>query len=344
MPKSEINKTKPALRLYADVGGTNARFALGETPGELLHVRSLACADYATLEAAIHAYLREVESAGAVDTSRLRHAGVAIATQVDDDMVSMTNHCWQFSRTALQSAFNLDTLGVCNDFMALAMSLQQLSPSDKEAIGDDKLQPRVGEPIALLGAGTGLGVSSLIPAPQGGYFPLNTEGGHVLFAPANELEVAILRHGWQEFPHLSAERLLSGPGLERIYRALCALRGSSSETPPDRSLAVAQIVERARLQSCDLCVESTQLFSAMLGSFAANLALTLGSRGGVYVGGGVVPNMREAFDKRRFRQRFEDKGRFGTYLSGIPVWLIVAPCPALLGIAHILEASLNNEA
>lgn len=335
-------------RLYADIGGTNARFALSRAPHELRHLRTIACSSYPELGDAAQDYLRSAAEAG---EKLPAYAAIAIATHVEGDSITMTNHHWSFSVNALRQKLGLQSLQIYNDFTALAMSLPQLQNDEKEAIGGG--EAKADAPIALLGAGTGLGVSGLIPTPAGEWLPLNTEGGHVLFAPANALEAEILHYCWQEFNHVSAERLLSGPGLERLHRSLAAIRGKSGNSDArsvssrhnlnnDDSISAPQIVEHARNNSCPLCLETTQIFSEMLGAFAANLALSLGSLGGVYLGGGVVQNMGHTFNRQRFRQQFKAKGRFSSYLANIPVWLVTARYPALKGVAALLERSLRG--
>lgn len=221
-------------RLLADVGGTNARFALELAPGQFEVVKVLACGDHATFADALRAYLAmpAVAAHGAV-----AHAAVAIANPVDGDQIRMTNHHWQFSIEAVRRELTLETLLVVNDFYALARSLPHLLDTDKVQVGGGSARP--GEPLGLLGAGTGLGVSGLIPAGSN-WIALNSEGGHVGFSPANPLEVEILQFAWREFEHVSAERFLSGAGVELIYRALAHIQGRSVET-----LSAPEISRRA---------------------------------------------------------------------------------------------------
>jgi glucokinase len=319
-------------RLLADIGGTNARFALELGPGRVAHIEVLACAGYATLGDAMRAYLAlpEVAAAGAV-----HHAAIAIANPVMGDMVRMTNHHWEFSIAALRAECGFDTFVVVNDFEALAMSLPWLLDDDKRQVGGGV--PVAGAAIGLLGAGTGLGVSGLVPAPDGkSWSALRSEGGHVTFAPANETEVAILQYAWSEFEHVSAERLLSGAGVELIYRALARLRGAAEPT-----LDAPEISRRALAGECALCDEVVEVFCGMLGTVAGNLAVTLGAQGGVYIGGGIVPRLGERFERSCFRRRFEQKGRFAAYLGAVPTYVITAEYPAFLGVSAILAERLG---
>jgi glucokinase len=319
-------------RLLADIGGTNARFALELGPGRIEHIEVLACASHATLADAMRAYLA---LPGLAAAGTVRHAAIAIANPVMGDMVRMTNHHWEFSIEALRRECGFETFVVVNDFEALAMALPWLLDSDKMQVGGGT--PVAGAPIGLLGAGTGLGVSGLVPAPDGkSWTALRSEGGHVTFAPANETEVAILQYAWREFEHVSAERFLSGAGVELIYRALAALRGGG-----EPALDAPEISRRALAGECALCAEVVEAFCGMLGTVAGNLAVTLGAQGGVYIGGGIVPRLGERFASSCFRRRFEQKGRFAGYLAAVPTYVITAEYPAFLGVSAILAERLG---
>jgi len=316
-------------RLLADIGGTNARFAIEAGPGDIGSLRTLACADFPRFEDALRTYLE-------VSGRRVRHAVIAIANPVDGDAIKMTNHHWAFSIEAARRELCLDTLLVVNDFTALAMSLPVLTPADLAQVGGGAARP--GSAIGLVGAGTGLGVSGLVPA-DGRWVPLHSEGGHVAFSPMDERELEVLRYCWRRFDHVSAERFVSGPGLALIREALAASRC----LPADLSLAPSDIVARALDGSDPLCREAVDCFCGMLGTVAANLAVTLGAQGGVYIGGGVVPRLGDYFAASPFRARFERKGRFSAYTAQIPTYLITAPTPALLGASSILDQHLARE-
>lgn len=313
-------------RLLADIGGTNARFAIEWGPRQTDQVCVLACADFADLEAVMRAYLAQI------NLSHIDHAAIAIANPIDGDQVKMTNHHWCFSIEATRRALNLETLLVVNDFTALAMSLPYLDESEKLQIGEG--EARQHSVIGLVGAGTGLGVSGLIPY-QHTWMPLNSEGGHRSFAPNDALETQILQWMWQEFSHVSAERLASGPGIAYLYRALADIYDVSVG-----NLQPQQIVQRAR-SGDDLSLQTIQVFSQILGGVAGDLALTLGSFGGVYIGGGVVNQLDNLFDRESFRERFVNKGRFADFLAKIPTYLITAQYPAFLGISALLQNHLQ---
>jgi glucokinase len=317
-------------RLLADVGGTNARFALELAPGQFEAVKVLACGDHATFADAMLAYLA---MPAVVACGRVAHAAVAIANPVDGDQIRMTNHHWQFSIEAVRREVGLETLLVVNDFYALARSLPHLPDADKVQVGGGTA--RAGAPLGLLGAGTGLGVSGLIPAGSN-WIALNSEGGHVGFSPANPLEVEILQFAWREFEHVSAERFLSGAGVELIYRALAHIQGLSVE-----ALSAPEISRRALAGECALSEQVIDVFCGMLGCAAGNLAVTLGAQGGVYIGGGIVPRLGQRFADSCFRSRFEKKGRFASYLSQVPTWVITAEYPAFLGVSAVLAEKLS---
>lgn len=318
-------------RLLADIGGTNARFALETGPGQVTLIDVLPCASYATLADALRAYLASPKVAASGVTA-IRHAGLAIANPITGDMVRMTNHHWAFSIEALRVECGFETLVVANDFTALARALPHLAPHQKVKIGGGSA--REGTPLGLVGAGTGLGVSGLIPAGDS-WTALLSEGGHVTFSPADETEVAILQYAWRQFDHVSAERLLSGDGIELIYRALAHHTGQT-----DEKLDAPEISRRALAGDCPLCEQVIMSFCGMLGTVAGNLAITLGAQGGIYIGGGIVPRLGERFAQSPFRTRFEQKGRFVNYLSQVPTFVITAEYPAFLGVSAILAEKL----
>jgi glucokinase len=319
-------------RLLADIGGTNARFALEPGPGRVELIDVLPCAAYATLADALRAYLAspKVAAAGA---GTVCHAAIAIANPVVGDLVRMTNHHWEFSIEALRRECGFATLLVVNDFSALARALPRLEASQKRQVGGGTAREH--SPLGLIGAGTGLGVSGLIPAGAG-WSALRSEGGHVTFSPADETEIAILQFAWRQFGHVSAERLLSGAGLELIYRALAHHTGQ-----PDEELDAAAISRRALAGECRLCDQVLEAFCGMLGTVAGNLAVTLGAQGGIYIGGGIVPRLGERFAQSSFRTRFEQKGRFVDYLAQVPTFVITAEYPAFPGVSAILSEQLD---
>ncbi|MDB5748373.1 MAG: glucokinase [Massilia sp.] len=318
-------------RLLADIGGTNARFALERGPGSIDGIATLACADHPRFQDAVRAYLAGQPEAA----RRVRHAVIAIANPVEGDRVKMTNHNWEFSLAAARAELGLDTLLAVNDFAALAMAVPQLAASDLVQVGGGA--PALDGVIGLVGAGTGLGVAGLLPA-HGRWTVLQSEGGHVAFSPVDRREQDILDYCRKRWDHVSAERLVSGPGLALIREALAARAGLAVD-----ALEPAAIVERALDGGDALCVETLDTFCAMLGTVAANVAVTLCARGGIYIGGGVVPRLGEWFGRSPFRARFENKGRFSSFTARIPCFVIHAPYPALGGAAAMLVQHLDAD-
>jgi glucokinase len=320
-------------RLLADIGGTYARFALETGPGEFTQMASLRCADHADFHAAVQSFLQGLSWQDGAP-QQIAHAAIAIANPVEGDQVRMTNYHWQFSIDEMRQRLGLDTLVVVNDFTALAMALPRLADGDVRQVGGG--QARRPSVIGLLGAGTGLGVSGLIPAGEG-WIALGTEGGHTNFGPRDERELDLLRFAWKTLDHVSYERLVSGPGLELIYRALADRHGVSVEP-----LQAPAITQRALDDGDPLCLETLDMFCGLLGTTAANLAVTLGALGGIYIGGGIVPRLGEFFDRSCFRERFEDKGRFKDYVAAIPTFVITAEHATFKGASSILENQLRH--
>jgi len=313
-------------RLLGDVGGTNARFAVQETPGgEPQRVRRYATDGYPTLRDAIVRYLDDEKLQG------VRCAAIGIANPVTGDQVRMTNHHWSFSIEQTRVALGLERLLVINDFQALALSLPALAEAELEQVGGGA--PEEGEPLALIGPGTGLGVSGLLwSGDRKAQIALDGEGGHVSLPAATDEEERVIEILRARFGHVSAERALSGQGLENLHDALGKLQGGAS------AVSAADITARALDGSDALCAKTVAMFCALLGGVAGNLALTLGARGGLYVGGGIVPRLGALFAGSAFRERFESKGRMGAYLRPIPTYVIKASVsPALIGAARALD-------
>lgn len=314
------------FRLLADIGGTNVRFALLPRGSERpQRERSLLCADYPGFEQAARAYLADAGN------PRVGEAAIDVATAVTGDLVKLTNSPWAFSIEQTRRQLGLTRLLVLNDFTALALSLPRLSATELRQVGRGQALPH--KPIALIGAGTGLGVSGLVPCGAR-WVPLEGEGGHVAFSAMDAREDGVLGVLRERFGHVSGERMLSGPGLVNIYQALCRM-----DQAPVRALEPGQIAQSALDGADPQCVEALAMFCAALGTAAANLAITLGARGGLYIGGGIVPKLGDYFERSSFRARFEHKGRFSFYLAAIPTFVILAEYPALRGLAAALDAA-----
>lgn len=321
--------------LVADVGGTNARFGTVAGPGAAVEdVRVLPVAGHAGPAAAVRAYL----AGRAPGQPAPRSAAFALATALDGDRIELTNGAWSFSRAGTQAELGLQTLLCLNDFEAQALSLPRLGTHQLRAWGAPPPRAQavaVGTVLAVIGPGTGLGVGGVVRAP-GRWLALPGEGGHATLAPADDFESAVLSQARREFPHVSAERFLSGIGLPVLCRAVAAVLGEG-EGEDVAALPTEQIVARGLSGESPACSRTLDLFCAMLGGFAGNVALTLGSRGGVFIGGGIVPRLGERFFQSEFRRRFEAKGRFQAFLAGIPTALITDTLAALSGAAMALE-------
>lgn len=319
--------TETFPRLLGDVGGTNARFGWqASAHSGIEHVLVLPCAAHDTLEAAIRAYL-------VLKNLPMPRAGaLGIANPITGDVIRMTNHHWSFSISEMQRNLGLSQLNVINDFTALALALPSIPSSQLVQVGGQTAQPFA--PKALIGAGTGLGVSGLLPTDADDHWvAIAGEGGHVTLAAQNDTEYRVIELIRQRYGHVSAERVLSGQGLVDLY---WALRQLHKEAPVDVAGA-AEITAWALQDKDALAMQSIDMFAGFLGAVTGDLALTLGARGGVYLGGGIVPRWLGWFETSNFRERFEAKGRFKTYLQDIPVWVInAAESPALLGAARSL--------
>ena len=306
--------------LIADIGGTNARFALveeGSTTPQ--HERTLSCANYRTLIDAVLAYLEDASQ------EMPETASLAIATPVSNDRVVMTNHVWDLSLEETRKTLGLKSLKVLNDYTALALALPYLDRDDLHQVGGGTAVAK--QTMAVLGPGTGLGVSGAIYA--GDYWlPLQSEGGHASYGPLDDRETAVINVIRKHRDHISAESLVSGPGLVLLYESIAKCDGVEHEL-----LSPEQIANKALRKSDVSADEAVSMLCGILGSIAGNLALTLGARGGVFIGGGIVPKLGDYFDSSPFRTRFESKGRFSKYLSEIPTQVINSKYPALIGAA-----------
>lgn len=309
--------------LVGDIGGTNARFAL-ISPGStvLEQIQVLPCKNYENLDAAVREYQR---MAGVQD---VREACMAFACPVQDERIKLTNAHWAFDKTVMKGLLKLDVFKVVNDFTAMALGVPHVATDKRFQVGGSAALP--GRPALVIGPGTGLGVSGLVPTANG-LVPLSTEGGHVDLVATDELETAVLQHLRTRFGRVSAERALCGEGLENLYHALQTLRGE-----PLKHMGASAITAAALAETDQLASDTLELFCALLGRVAGNAALTLGALGGVYICGGVVPRFETVFRNSRFRQCFEDKGRMAAYLKPVPVWVITEPYTGLLGAAAAL--------
>jgi len=314
--------------LVADIGGTNARFAIS-VYGEigLSQLLSLPTRHYHGVIPAARAYLDQITG------ERPSRACMAVACPVWGDSVSLTNNDWSFSIENVRQSLNLKHLMVVNDFKALATGVSLLGVDDRMQIGVG--EPVPDRPISVIGPGTGLGVASVVE-DSGRRIVLDGEGGHVGFAPGTEREIEILKILSRRYGRVSVERILSGEGLTALYTALAEIDGIEAA-----DLNAADIVKRAKSGSCKLCMNTINLFCSALGSFAGDTAMTMSSQGGVYIGGGIVPRMADLLINSPFRERFETKGRTSSYIKNVPTYLITTEYAALRGAASLLRGGFR---
>jgi len=330
----DVVRGLPRPWLVADIGGTNARFGWLEAgSAEVMHVATMAAAGHAGPADAAAAYLRQVAQALGARYRAPRAGAFAVATAVGGDRVEFTNSPWAFSRRAAQHDLGLEELLVLNDFEALALSLPRLKSSQVRPFGavPELAAPAAQGTLAVIGPGTGLGVAGLV-STRHGWVAVPGEGGHASLAATDDFETALLAAVHRHYAHVSAERLLSGIGLPVLHAAVAHVLGQ-----PAGPLTAGEIVERGLAGQDAACSRTIDSFCALLGGFAGNVALMLGARGGVYIGGGIAPRLGERFFESRFRERFEAKGRFQAYLQAIPTALITDTLAALTGAALALE-------
>jgi glucokinase len=306
--------------LLGDIGATNARFAL-LTNGVLGPVTSYDVARLPRFADATAFFLKD--HCQQVEISK---AVLAVAGPVEDQRCALTNFSWIVDRRELYETFRLEAR-IVNDFEAVAFALPSLAAAGVVQIGEGK--PKPGAPMAVLGPGTGLGVACLVPAAEKSIV-LASEGGHATLAGTCDREDAIIKQLRGRFGHVSAERLVSGDGLENIHQAIVALEGL--DLAPRNA---AYITERALSGDCKVAHESLAIFCAFFGSFAGNLVLTFGARGGAYIAGGISPRIADFMARSEFRNRFEAKGRLRSYLETIPSYVIVHPAAAFLGLKSL---------
>jgi glucokinase len=319
------------LALIADIGGTNARFALTDLATEyaqILQPHTLPAADFASLQHAAEHYLQLVGASP-------RSAGIAVASPVGGDEIRLTNRAWSFSQSELREVLGFERLQVINDFGAVAWSVPELGLEDRVTLHGDPNATLRG-PVSVMGPGTGLGVAMLGGDYERGWRVVETEGGHVSFAPLGDEERCIDRWITSRFGRTSNERLLCGAGLSHIHAALGGEEAGRPIGKPHPLRDPAEIVAAA-LEGHDLLARRTLArFCAVLGSVAGDAALIHGSRT-VMIAGGIVPRFLPFLRSSAFRERFLAKGRFAAYLETVAIHVITHAHPGLLGAAVALR-------
>ncbi len=319
--------------LVGDVGGTHARFAVATRTGaarvRISQARVLDAADYRTGDAALVAYLAELKGA------RPRFAIIAAAGPINRGAVTFTNNrSWRFAERRLAEVGGFSRVRLINDFTAQALAIPSLQSADTRLVGP-RLRGLAHATRVIMGPGTGFGAGALIDDGRA-QAVLTGEGGHMGFAPEDDIEVEILRRLAKRFGRVSVEHVLSGPGLLNVYGALGDITGASTPIEaPDQ-------VTQAGLAGDVLAREALARFCAILGSTAGNFALAMGARGGVYISGGIAPDILDFLRASDFRRRFEAKDRMGDYLSAIPTRVVIQPHAALMGAAALIEPAAGR--
>ncbi|WP_028631479.1 glucokinase [Pseudomonas parafulva] len=315
--------------LVGDIGGTNARFALWRD-NQLHEVRVFATEDYTSPEQAIETYL---EGLG-IPRGGLAAACLAVAGPVNGDEFRFTNNHWRLSRSAFCQRLQVGQLLLINDFTAMALGMTRLRDGEFHEVCAGQADPS--RPALVIGPGTGLGVGSLLRLGERRWHALPGEGGHVDLPVGNAREAAIHQHIHGQIGHVSAETVLSGGGLVRLYQAMCALDGDTPKHQTPAHITDAALGGEPRARAV------VEQFCRFLGRVAGNNVLTLGARGGVYIVGGVVPRFAELFLHSGFAASFADKGCMSGYFPGIPVWLVTAEFSGLLGAGVNLQQALDH--
>ena len=309
--------------LVADIGGTNARFALSHNDVlDSNSIQVLACDDYENLDAAFSAYLK-------AQNTTVDEACLALACPISDD-ISMTNNHWAFNCQSMQEKLGLESFKVINDFTAQALALPALKDSELIKVGrGESLQHAT---RLIIGPGTGLGVAGLKEVGEN-WLPLPGEGGHAALSAVSDLDIAVLQELRKTSDFIYWESILCGSGLESLYRAHSVLAGENN------TLRDFEITRQA-LAGEKVAEQTLEHFCELLGRAASNAALTLGARGGVYIAGGIIPRFPEFFAESKFREAFETNVKMVDYLQQIPTYLVVAENPGLIGASAALHNPL----
>ncbi|MCJ8323196.1 MAG: glucokinase [Rhizobiales bacterium] len=318
--------------ILGDIGGTNTRLALAQSPNtELLHVEYFENKNFQHLDQIIAKYLKShgLESPGSV-----HHAAIAVAGPIKGDRIELTNVNFGFSQLEYKQKFGFKTLKIINDFTALAYCLPHMKASDLLQVGGGKVEENANK--LVIGPGTGMGMAALIPCDIAGDNPhwhaIPSEAGHSTFSPNTEREFALVRSLRKQYYRVSIERLISGTGIKTIYDTLAEIDHKQID-----DLSPTEITKRALDDADDLAVESLNLFCNILGRTAGDHCLHFSAFGGVYIAGGIVPKILPFFLKSEFRKIFEKKGRMADLTSNVATHIITHKYPALIGALASLD-------
>ncbi len=321
--KRENNRPSSVL---ADIGATNIRFVRLTDRGAPGPIVKFATAKFPDFIGALEHFLK-LEGG-----SKPVRIALAVAGPVFGDEVKLTNAQWQFSIRRLTKDLNLEQLEVVNDLEALALVLPHLNSDDAVPIGVKAGGRSIKAPMAVLCPGTGLGIAGLVPV-ENGWRPVATEGGHTSLSPLTAKEMAVWQFLQERYGRVSVERVLSGPGLVELYKALASLEGreAGAVSPED-------IVSLALNGESPLAVKTVEMFCAWLGDVAGDVALMYVARGGVYLAGDILLTIFEILKRSQFRHRFENKGRGSGIVTATPTFLISCESPVLRGCAVLLDS------
>lgn len=321
--------------VVADIGGTNARFALvteerinGQP--KLQNVKILPGGDFPNFTDALSTYIESL------DSIKPSAACIAIASPIEGDAINMTHLPWSFSIKTVQKQFGFEMFEVMNDFNAVAIGTSVALPEDLELIKKGESFPF--ENRAIIGPGTGLGVSALTYCQQNKkWLPISGLGGHVNLPPVSPFEIEVIKSAMGNMEHVSAEMLISGSGLINLYRAVCKVEGAIAT-----KMTPAELTQSALVGADRMCMRTLETFCSFLGTVAGNVALTFGAKGGVYIAGGIVPRISEYLKNSEFNNRFSSKGVMSEYVNNIPINLIINPHVGLLGAAEFLTVKASS--
>lgn len=313
--------------LLGDIGGTNARFAVLPCPGaSTVALPRVLTADFPDPAAAIRAVLSARPGLPAP-----RSAILAVAAPVEDTIVPLTNAPWVVDASRIGAQLSLARVALVNDYVPVAVALCGLEPGEDDLT---RLGPSLSErpgPRLALGPGTGLGAAALVPVGDR-FAVLSTEAGHAEFGPADAFEAALWPGIERVGGRVTAETLLSGPGLLRLYRALAGVRGA-----PASCACASDVTAAGRLGQDEIASETLRLFARLLGRFAGDLALIFGATGGAYLASGIAPRLADVLGRDGFREAFDNKAPHDAWMRKIPTWVVTHPEPALLGLSLIAE-------
>jgi glucokinase len=331
-----IRKTIDEYVLAGDIGGTKTNlgiFVMGKSRPLIKGFKSYLSNEYKGLEEIIDLFLSQ-------SPYKIKKACFGVAGPVENNLCKTTNFPWIIDASKIKRIFRMYGVRLINDLSAMACAVPWLTKSEIHVI--NPVRPDKKGNISLIAPGTGLG-QALLVYNENGYLPVPSEGGHIDFAPNNELEAGLLRSLWKQYDHVSIERIISGIGILNIYNFL---KGTGRYNEPDWLRMKIKLEEPAKVinevaqkKGQKLCLKTIDTFISILGAAAGNLALTGLSKGGVYVGGGIPPKLLWRIKEDIFMNAFTNKGRFKGLMEKIPVNIILNDNAALLGAA--IEAFRN---